>query len=40
LYVTSIGMDVDVAAKKVLSMAGEFRMPTILKLLDTLTKEL
>ena len=40
LYVTSIGMDVDVAVKRVVSMAGEFRMPTILKLLDAMTKEI
>jgi deoxyribonuclease V len=39
LYVTSIGIDVDEAAKMVQSMAGEFRMPTLLKLMDTLTKE-
>lgn len=39
LFVTSIGIDVGVAVKHVVSMAGEFRMPTILKLLDTLTKE-
>jgi deoxyribonuclease V len=40
LYVTSIGIDVDIAAKHVQSMAGEFRMPTLLKLLDTYTKEI
>jgi deoxyribonuclease V len=39
LYVTSIGIELDLAAKHVLSMAGEFRMPTLLKLLDALTKE-
>ena len=39
LYVSSIGIDLDVAAQYVLSMAGEFRMPMLLKLLDTLTKE-
>jgi deoxyribonuclease V len=39
LYVSSIGIDLDVAAQHVVSMAGEFRMPTLLKLLDTLTKE-
>lgn len=39
LYVTSIGIDLDEAAQKIQSMAGEFRMPTLLKLMDTLTKE-
>ena len=39
LYVSSIGIDLDVAAQQVVSMAGEFRMPMLLKLLDTLTKE-
>ncbi len=39
LFVTSIGVDVAVAAQYVQSMFGEFRMPTLLKLLDTLTKE-
>jgi deoxyribonuclease V len=39
LYVTSIGVDVDEASNWVQSMAGEFRMPTLLKLMDTLTKE-
>lgn len=39
LYVTSIGIDLEEAAQKVQSMAGEFRMPTLLKLMDTLTKE-
>jgi deoxyribonuclease V len=40
LYVSSIGIELDLAAQHVLSMAGEFRMPTLLKLLDTLTKEI
>lgn len=39
LYVTSIGIDLDEAAQKIQSMAGVFRMPTLLKLMDTLTKE-
>lgn len=39
LYVTSIGIDLDEAYKKVESMAGEFRFPTLLKELDRLTKE-
>ncbi|MNK60103.1 Endonuclease V [compost metagenome] len=39
LYVTSIGIDLDEAYKKIESMHGEFRMPTLLKELDRLTKE-
>jgi deoxyribonuclease V len=39
LYITSIGIDLDEAYKKVESMAGEFRFPTLLKELDRLTKE-
>ncbi|WP_125720742.1 endonuclease V [Flavobacterium ustbae] len=39
LYITSIGIDLDEACKKVESMAGEFRFPTLLKELDRLTKE-
>lgn len=39
LYVSSIGMDPDVAADRVRSMAGPYRMPELLKLLDGMTKE-
>ena len=39
LYITAIGIDLDEAFKKVESMHGEFRMPTLLKELDRLTKE-
>jgi deoxyribonuclease V len=39
LYVSSIGMDVDVAADKIRNMAGPYRMPDLLKLLDGMTKE-
>jgi deoxyribonuclease V len=39
LYITSIGIDLDKAYKKVESMAGEYRFPTLLKELDRLTKE-
>ncbi|MHC0445155.1 endonuclease V [Flavobacterium sp. 3-218] len=39
LYITSIGIDLDEAYKKVQSMAGEYRFPTLLKELDRLTKE-
>ncbi len=39
LYITSIGIDLEEAFQKVENMAGEFRMPTLLKELDRLTKE-
>ncbi|SHH83234.1 endonuclease V [Flavobacterium defluvii] len=39
LYITSIGIDLEEAFQKVESMAGEFRIPTLLKELDRLTKE-
>jgi deoxyribonuclease V len=39
LYVTAIGIELEDAFKKVESMAGEFRMPTLLKEMDRLTKE-
>jgi deoxyribonuclease V len=39
LYITSIGMDLDEATKLVESMSGPNRIPTLLKRLDTLTKE-
>ena len=40
LYVTAIGIELDDAFRKVESMAGEFRMPTLLKEMDRLTKEM
>ena len=40
LYVTAIGIELDDAFQKVESMAGEFRMPTLLKEMDRLTKEM
>lgn len=40
LYVTSIGIDLEEAFQKIESMAGEFRIPTLLKEMDRLTKEL
>ncbi len=40
LYITSIGIDLDEAFKNIESMAGEFRIPTLLKEMDRLTKEL
>lgn len=39
LYVTAIGIELDDAFQNVESMAGEFRMPTLLKEMDRLTKE-
>jgi len=39
LFITSIGIDVDEATRRIGSMAGEFRIPTLLKKLDTMTKE-
>jgi deoxyribonuclease V len=39
LYITSIGVGLDDAASFIASMNGDFRMPTLLKLLDTMTKE-
>lgn len=40
LYVTAIGIELEEAFKKVESMAGEFRMPTLLREMDRLTKEI
>lgn len=38
LFVTSIGMEVQEAAQRILHMAGAYRMPAILKRLDQETK--
>lgn len=38
LYVTAIGVDLDVAAGYIQNMVGSFRMPNLLKHLDGLTK--
>jgi len=38
LYVTSIGIDQDVAASYIASMVGSYRMPTILKQVDSLSR--
>ncbi|GGB84695.1 endonuclease V [Flavobacterium suaedae] len=40
LYVTAVGIDVDTAAEYIKQMYGKYRMPTLLKKLDTLTKEI
>ncbi|MEZ0128697.1 endonuclease V [Flavobacterium sp. LBUM151] len=39
LFITAIGIELDDVVQKVASMAGEFRIPTLLKELDRLTKE-
>jgi exodeoxyribonuclease-5/deoxyribonuclease V len=39
LFVTAVGMNVDDAAEKIKNMSGTYRMPTLLKQLDRLTKE-
>ena len=40
LYITSIGIDLEDAAEKIQMMHGIYRIPTLLKKLDTLTKEI
>jgi deoxyribonuclease V len=39
LFVSAIGMEISEAATHVKSMSGEFRLPTLLKLMDTETKK-
>ncbi len=39
LYVTAIGIDIETAAQHVKSMAGDYRLPALLKQLDQLTKQ-
>lgn len=39
LYITSIGTDIDKASELIKTMHGDYRMPTLLKRLDSLTKE-
>lgn len=38
LFITSIGIDVDKAVEYINSMTGDYRIPTLLKHLDSLTK--
>lgn len=38
LYITALGIDIEKATEVVAQMTGEFRIPNLLKLLDTLTK--
>lgn len=40
LYITTVGIDLDFAAQKIKEMAGEYRMPDILKKVDSLGREL
>lgn len=40
LHITSIGIDLDFAAEKVKVMKGDYRMPDLLKLVDTHTRNL
>jgi deoxyribonuclease V len=39
LFITSIGIDLDLATEKIKTMHGEYRIPDLLKDLDRLTKE-
>jgi deoxyribonuclease V len=39
LYVSSIGIDLDIATNLIKNMKGNYRIPTILKELDRITKE-
>lgn len=39
LYITALGVDLEEAYDRVLEMHGEFRMPTILKLVDQKSRE-
>lgn len=40
LYISAIGIDINLAAEYVSQMHGDYRFPTLLKLLDQKTKEL
>jgi deoxyribonuclease V len=39
LYVSSIGIDLDIATNLIKKMKGDYRIPTVLKELDRITKE-
>ncbi len=39
LYISSIGIELEKAYEKIKNMHGEYRMPTLLQILDTKTKE-
>lgn len=38
LYVSAIGLDLEIVSKRILEMPGEYRIPTILKSLDQLSR--
>jgi len=38
LFITSVGLDLNIASKNITAMAGPHRIPTLLKILDSLTK--
>lgn len=40
LFITSIGIDVDKATELIKNMSGPYRVPSLLKTLDTLTKQI
>jgi deoxyribonuclease V len=39
LYITALGIDLDDAGKRIRNMHGDYRIPTLLKYLDSLTKQ-
>ena len=39
LYVTALGIDLDMVSEKIKNMHGEFRIPTLLKKVDLLTRK-
>ncbi len=39
LYVTSLGIDIDYVGEQIKAMHGEFRLPTILKMVDLKSRE-
>ena len=39
LFITSVGMELNEAVEKIITMGGQYRIPSILKELDRLTKE-
>lgn len=39
LYITSVGINLDIATEYIKSMAGQFRIPALLKELDRLTRQ-
>ncbi len=39
LYVSALGIDLNIAAEHILNMAGKYRIPTLLKQVDALTRE-